>query len=137
MKHDGVAYCFQCKEYPCPRYNRGNDKDSFITYLHVPSDMNKANQEGLDVYLEQLAAKSDILDILLEKWDNGRLKSFFCLAVNLLPLDRLVLVMDELGKKRLSLEGDSKTDRSAYGILAKDALNQHAAAIGLELKLRR
>lgn len=141
MKHDGVSYCFQCKDYPCGRYHRTNDKDSFITYLHVPSDMDAARRDGLEFYLKDLSRKSEILDTLLEKWDNGRLKSFFCLAVNLLPLSDLQTAMATLESVKNQMEPDAVTNsipaHTNPGNLAKDTFHQLAAARGIELELRR
>lgn len=141
MRHESVGYCFQCKEYPCDRYARANDKDSFITYLHVPADMDDAKRNGLESYLNDLSRKSDLLDSLLENWDNGRLKSFFCLAVNLLPLEDLETVMSKLNQAGKLLEIDSKRNpeevKSSLSILAKDALAELAVAQGIDLKLRR
>jgi hypothetical protein len=137
MRHEGVPYCFQCKEYPCERYARINERDSFITYLHVPSDMETARASGLESYLDQLSRKSEILDTLLDQWDNGRLKSFFCLAVNLLPLASLETAMARLNRERTQMEGDPDTNPATYGSLAKETFNQIAASEGIELKLRR
>ena len=137
LRHDGVAYCFQCGEYPCQRYTRENDKDSFISYLHVPHDMDQADQMGLDHYLQQLSKKSGILDILLEKWDNGRLKSFYCLAVNLLPLDDLDSAMGEL-ERLASRPGDNPDGSQAnFGDLVREIFDRRAALRGIELKLRK
>jgi hypothetical protein len=141
QRHDGVEYCFQCKEYPCNRYTGPNEKDSFITYRHVPMDMNTAKDTGLEKYLEQLSKKSYILDILLDEWDNGRLKSYFCLAVNLLPLSDLELAMSELSQRE-QLQGEdpaanATSDSALKGKIAKEYFDTLAAESGISLQLRK
>ena len=139
LRHDGVAYCFECSAYPCGRYTGLNDKDSFITYKHVPMDMDTAKDVGLETYLDQLSKKSHVLDILLDEWDSGRLKSYFCLAVNLLPLADLEIAMSEQAHMKQTLGTDSalNSGNANYGKIAKEYFDTLAAAKGISLQLRR
>ena len=144
MRHDGVEYCFQCKEYPCARYTRPNDKDSFITYSHVPMDMDAAKESGIESYVDQLSAKCQILDQLLDHWDNGRLKSYFCLTVNLFPLEELELVMITLENIKRQEDNatqqqgaDAASGAAINGKLAKEYFDKVAANKGISLQLRR
>jgi len=137
LKHDGVAYCFQCSDYPCARYTGINAKDSFITYMHVPMDMETAKGMGLEVYLNQLSKKSRILDILLDEWDNGRLKSYYCTAVNLLPLQDLEVAMTELARIAKEQEDMNPSNGAMKGKIAKEYLDTIAAEKEISLQLRR
>lgn len=138
-RHEDVPYCFQCSDYPCDRYKRPNEKDSFITYLHVTMDMETAKNTGLENYLNQLTKKTQILDHLLDEWDNGRLKSYFCLAVNLLPLPDLEMAMDILAntKKTLQTEPIKSSANGNLGLIAKEYFDKLAAEKGILLQLRR
>jgi len=95
-KKDNVAFCFECKHYPCQRY-RVDDKDSFITYLNRRRDIKHA-QHDLEGYLRNLKEKSEILCYLLEHHNDGKSKNFFCLAVNLLDLEDLREVKNSLNE---------------------------------------
>jgi hypothetical protein len=86
-KKDHVAFCFECSEFPCRRY-QGNDKDSFISYLNRFKDMEKAKND-LDGYLAVLDEKSRILSYLLKYHNDGRSKNFYCLAINLIDIEEL------------------------------------------------
>lgn len=137
LKHDGVAYCFQCDDYPCGRYTGQNLKDSFITYLHVTEDMEAAKNGGLENYLERLSKKNQILDELLEDWDNGRMKSYYCTAVNLLPLKDLEVVMSQLTHMANEQADMNPANDGMKGKIAKEYLDKMAAEKGISLKLRR
>lgn len=137
QRHDGVEYCFQCNDYPCDRYSGLNTKDSFITYMHVPMDMEIAKDIGLEKYLEQLSKKSHILDILLDEWDTGRLKSYFCLAVNLMPLADLEDAIYQLTSMQQKQKPDSIENSGDIGKIAKEYFDQLAADKGISLQLRR
>ena len=137
LRHGGVEYCFQCEAYPCAKYTGLSEKDSFMPYIHVLRDMEEAKSGGMDAYLHRLDKKSRILDELLEHWDNGRLKSFYCLAVNLLPLEDLASAMDRLGEQANGLDFREKADQAIRGKMARDCFEALAADQGIMLKLRK
>jgi len=95
-KKEQAAFCFQCSGYPCARY-QGDDRDSFITYVNRLRDLQQARSD-VDGYLQNLEEKTRILRHLLEGYDDGRSKNFFCLAVNLLETDDLLEVLGVLTK---------------------------------------
>lgn len=94
-KHGFVEYCFACASYPCPRYQKPSETDSFISYKNVLPDQ-KAAKDNLGEYLKELTEKQEILRELISNYNDGRSKGFYCLAVNLLPLSALGEIMDEI-----------------------------------------
>lgn len=119
QKHDLVEYCFQCSVYPCEKYANPSQKDSFITYLNVIKDFEKACSEGLDQYKHELNEKVDILESLLANFNDGRRKNYYCLAVNLLPLKDLSDVMEEVNHLSADLEMKDKIDQVVLLLKAK------------------
>ena len=95
-KHGNVEYCYQCSSYPCERYSRTGDADSFITYRNVITDFAKAKADGADQYMTDLQEKIEILEFLLNTYNDGRRKAFYCNAVNLLSLPDLREIMNEI-----------------------------------------
>jgi len=61
--------------------------------------MDKAKQIGLDAYETELNAKVQILQELLENYNDGRRKNFYCLAIGLLELEDINLVMERIGNE--------------------------------------
>ena len=55
-----------------------------------------AKKEGIDNYIKILKEKIIILEFLLNNYNDGRRKSFYCLAVNLLELNDLKGVINEI-----------------------------------------
>ena len=92
----GLEYCFECEEFPCKKYDGVDETDSFITHLHQFRDMERAKQMGMDAYAAELNEKVAMLETLLASYDDGRRKSFFCLAVNLLELTDVQTVMEAI-----------------------------------------
>ena len=95
LEHGKPEYCFQCSEYPCERYETIDTFDSFITHRNQKADMEKMQSIGEEAYNAEQIEKHQILDRLLADYNDGRKKTLFCLAVNLLPLDDLRTVFED------------------------------------------
>ena len=96
IAHGNLQYCFQCKEYPCVKYVGMDEYDSFVPHRNRQKDFEKVQQIGIECYLQELQRKIDILEQLLEKYNDGRHKTFFAAAVYLLELPDLQTVMQSL-----------------------------------------
>lgn len=133
MEHNGVEYCFQCDEYPCPKYEHIDDYDSFITHGNRKVDMKKAHQIGMEAYNAEQEEKARIVDILLADYNDGRKKTLFCVAVNLLDLQDLQAVLRQI-ENRADLDTLTLKEKSAF---AAGLLQEAAAKNNIELKLRK
>jgi hypothetical protein len=132
-KHDNVEYCFQCTSYPCDRYKEPGETDSFITYRNVLNDLNRARDKGIEKYQNELNEKVRILEHLLNNYNDGRKKGFYCLAVNLLDLSDTRNVLQGIDKEIENLNVDRKEKIS----LVVDAFKTMAIKRNVELKLRK
>ena len=95
-RRHGAQYCYECNEYPCGRFDKAVLFDSFITHRNMTADFEKVKAAGLEAYQAELNEKVEILQALLSGYDDGRRKSFFCLAVNLLALRDVKYVLEQL-----------------------------------------
>lgn len=130
LRHGGLEYCYLCGEYPCGKYEGTTEVDSFITHRNMFTDFEKARAIGLDAYRAELEEKVSILQTLLEGYNDGRRKSMFCTAVNLLPSEDLREVLRQLGA------GPQKPVKEASA-LAAQLLQAKADERGISLKLRK
>jgi hypothetical protein len=96
LHHGGLEYCFRCGEYPCEKYDNTEAFDSFITHRNQIKDMEKAQRIGMEQYHSDLGKKAEILRQLLANYNDGRHKSFFCIAANLLEVQDLKAVMEQI-----------------------------------------
>ena len=133
MEHGGMEYCFQCSEYPCSKYEHSDDFDSFITHRSRKADIEKVRQLGIEAYNVEQAEKTKILDILLSGFNDGRKKTLFCIAVNLLNLQDLQAVLRQI-EDRPDLETMTLKEKS---VLAAGLLQAVAARNNIELKLHQ
>jgi len=133
LKHDRVEYCFLCPNYPCDCYQRNPDLDSFITHQRQLEDMKRAGEIGMEAYTREQERKVEILQQLLAQYNDGKRKTFYGIAVNLLPLEDLERILKEEAASPDFQEGALK-EKAA--VLAEKFL-QAADERGVILKLRK
>lgn len=130
LEHGGVEYCCECPHYPCEKYETIDEYDSFITHRKRRADMERLRTIGVDRYNAGQKEKARLLDYLLSSCNDGRRKTLFCLAVNLLELSDVQDAVDQL------IEADLSTvkERAVY---AAALLQKAAGEKGISLKLNR
>ena len=95
--------------------------------------MEKAKRFGIDAYNAEQAEKANILEILLSNYNDGRKKTLFCVAVNLLELQELQTVLREIDRKP-GMETLTLKEKSAFVV---GLLQDVAAAKNIDLKLHK
>lgn len=131
LDHGGVEYCFQCGEFPCARYEREDAYDSFITHRNRLRDLERARRDGVEAYQAEQRERCELLGVLLERCNDGRRKTLFSLAANLLELEDLREILERLAGEASGLPIKERAGRAAA--LCKEA----AARRGVELRLRK
>jgi len=132
IEHGKFEYCSECEKYPCPKYNGITQFDSFITHRHQLLDMAKMNEMGIDKYHVKLEQKLQILKYLLDNYNDGRRKTFFCLAVYLLDLSDSENVVQQI-KEQIAPEMTVE-EKSSVAVKCFDAV---AKEKGITLKMNK
>lgn len=131
LQHGNVEYCFQCESYPCERYENIDEFDSFITHQHQKQDMEKFRKLGIELYSVEQQRKKVLLNHLLNTYNDGRKKTLFCVAVNLLEIDDLENIINELDMNTSTF---TLKEKSAH---AASLLQATANKKSIILKLRK
>jgi len=132
-KHGDIEYCFLCESYPCDRYNSPKEKDSFITYQNVINDMQKAIDGGVERYQAELEEKVSFLEYLIATHNDGRMKNFYCIAVNLLALEDLNEIKERIQK---GTPEDTIPQKDKIEMI-KAMFHEKAKQKNIELRLRK
>jgi len=135
QNHGGIEYCYQCGEYPCSRYEGIDAFDSFISHRNQLDNFRKVNENGLDAYKSELQKKIEILNHLLENYNDGRRKTFFCTAANLLELEDIQNVTANIDLKIANCESELSLKEKA--LIAVSLIQSIADQKNIPLKLRR
>lgn len=105
MKHD-FETCADCDEFPCDRFSKWFDKDSFVTHQKCLSNIQNIKKVGIDEFLKEQEERKKLLEILLEKYNPGRSMSFYCLAsalINTESLKRVIIQIENTKEDRPKL----------------------------------
>ena len=133
LRHNGIEYCFQCEEFPCEKYGGIDEYDSFITHQNQMNDLKKGAEIGIDAYNKEQLEKIEILQYLLSNYNDGRRKTFYCVAINLLELKEIKDVIKRINEKP-ELNDLSLKEKSAHVAgLFQNVAKQH----DIELKLHK
>ena len=133
LEHGSVAYCYECTEYPCEKYESVDQFDSFISHRNQKVDLEKAKTIGIEQYNAEQQEKIQILHTLLDNYNDGRKKTFFCVAVN-------VLALQELKEILAQIEGNSAftaMERANQCKFVSGLFEEKAQELGIEFKLRK
>lgn len=133
LQHDHIEYCFRCPEFPCSHYIGVEEYDSFITHQRQLRDLQRAQEIGIKAYNQELTRKSAILQTLLAEYNDGRRKTFYFRAVNLLPLYQVEGVMQQVSNDP-ALNALPIKEKAACVVALFEAV---ASRDGLVLKLRK
>ena len=137
VKQNGLETCGQCNEFEfCPRVMKQLENakraDSIISYQPIPTNFEYVRKYGIEKWAACENEKIAFLKTLLADYNDGRSKTFYCLSVQLLPLDKLKPALAQ-AQKKLATEMTPK-DRAK---VIRDAFNGLATKSGVKLKLRK
>ena len=94
VKKKGVEFCWECSENStCDRWAKhreaGKQHDSFKCYQKLEDDISFILGHGITEFEEQQKIREHILEEMLSEFNNGRSKSFYCIAATVMKIDEL------------------------------------------------
>ena len=98
--------------------------------------MNFIKEHGIEKFLEQQKKRIRLLELMLAHFDEGRSKSFYCIAAALLSITDLAESLKRIEQKIVTDKIGADDFKTRSQIL-KESLNYFAASGGMELKLRK
>jgi len=136
VKKSNFETCAECSEFPCSQINKWDKYDSFISHKVSLSNLEIIKEKGIEQFLTQQKRRIDLLELMLEEFNEGRSKSFFCIATALLPIDNLEKGLKE-SKRQIKEEEIDAKDFKAKSKVLKENLTELANSQSIELKLKR
>ena len=110
VKHGNLQYCFECPEYPCKHYDGFDSYDTLVLHRNQRKDMQKAKEIGVDAYRAEQRKKVELLDRLLEKYDDGKRQVLYCTAVNLLYVDDMQVILDKADHETADMPNSERAE---------------------------
>lgn len=131
LQQEKIEYCSRCRDFPCKKYEGIDEFDSFITHFNQMKDFEKMEKNGTEAYQAEQNEKIEILRFLLENYNDGRKKTFFCVAVNLLELSDLKAVLQQMESDK---EVENLKEKASRAVNLFQAMAEQKK---ITLKLRR
>jgi hypothetical protein len=137
VKKKGLETCAECSDFDkCQRVARVLDSakhaDSFISYRPVPANFSFIREHGIKEFARLEMEKLKFLEYLLNNYDEGRSKSFYCTSCQLVPLDKLKKTLDQ-AEAGITRETPPK-DKAK---VVRAAISNMAESLEIDLKLRK
>ena len=100
LKKVGVEFCWDCgKNESCDKWKRhreiGKERDSFKSYQKLEDDIDFIKAKGIKTYDEQQRIRELLLTRLLNEYNEGRSKSYYCIAATVMDINELRSSLNE------------------------------------------
>ena len=125
-----------CKDFPCEKLKDWDKYDSFICHRKSISNLRFIQGNSLRDYLNRQQEKIDLLEIMLNEYNEGRSKSFYCISTALMDISDLRRVLKE-SNEQIKIENINPKDLKTKSKILKNILNRIATEKGISLKLRK
>ena len=105
VKKKGLEVCAECSEFPCSKfrsdeeYRQVKESSSYPSYKKVMPNLNFIKEHGIEKFVEQQKKRIKLLETMIEDFDDGRSRSFFCKAATLLDIIDLKSSFDKATQK--------------------------------------
>lgn len=125
VKKRNLEVCGQCPDFPCPKfksdrdYQRPKESSSYPSSKKIMSNLNFIKRQGIKKFIEQQKKRIRCLHVLLNNFDDGRSKSYFCRAAVLMDVKDLE---DSLKKAARTIKADRIRDVKIKAKVCKDIL---------------
>lgn len=86
VKKRNFETCGECPDFPCAKfksadeYNQLKESSSYPSYKKVLPNLYYIKEQGIDKFIEQQNRRLKLLNIMLNEFNDGRSKSYFCRA---------------------------------------------------------
>ena len=137
VKQKGLETCAQCVDWAgCERVARlldsANYQNSFLSHRPIAANFAFIQKNGIEEFARLEIAKQKFLRNLIDNFNEGRSKSFYCTSCQLVPLYKL---KEALADTETNLTEDTGMKEKAR--IVRAAISNVADTLQIDLKLRK
>ena len=127
VKKKNLEVCAECPDFPCSKfksdeeYQQLKESSSYPSYKKVMPNLNFIKEHGIEKFIAQQKKRIRLLETMIDDFDDGRSKSFYCKSATLLDLGD---IRDSLDKtiEKTKTDGIEPNDIKASAKILKDIL---------------
>jgi hypothetical protein len=118
VKKKNLEVCAECPGFPCPKfksaeeYRQVKESSSYPTCKKIMPNLNSIKEHGIERFVEQQRRRIKLLERMIEDFDDGRSRSYYCRSAALLDpagLERSLDVAVRRAKAEHVKPNDAKT----------------------------
>lgn len=114
IKKKGIEFCFDCEENEtCEKWRKhreaGKRVDSFKCYQKLEDDIAFIQKNGVAKFEKMQIIREQLLKEMLREFNEGRSKSYYCIAVTVLEIEELRKALLKVRKNSEGLEIKEKS----------------------------
>lgn len=137
VRTNGFETCAECMDFPCSRFKDAwEEYDSFLTHKRMRPNLNYIQENDVENHVHKLEKRMELFEEMLRGFNEGRSKSFYCVAATLLPVESLTGSIDS-AKKKVGILGIGEEDIKSKARILKESIHNVAAKEGIDLRLRK
>ena len=136
VKKKEIEFCWECNESTlCEKWRKhrenGKKYDSFKCYQTLEKDITFIQEHGIEAFVKDQKIREQLLREMLELFNEGRSKSYFCIAATILDIDELRKAV-ETAKQQINGMDIKNRSKVLHAIV-----DEIAKSKGYYLKLRK
>ena len=140
VKKKNLEVCALCEEFSCSKFEPwlvgGGEYNSFLSHKKAYPNLISIRKHGIEKFVEEQRKRIRLLETMLKEFDDGRSKSFYCIASTLLPIVDLETSLNK-AKEKTRLDKIKQDDIRGRTKTLKSFLEDFAARERIDLKLRK
>ena len=142
VKKKNLEVCAECLEFPCSKfksdeeYQQLKESSSYPSNKKIIPNLNFIKKYGIEKFIVQQKKRIKLLETMIENFDDGRSRSFFCKAATLLELTSLSSSIDKATRK-IKTSNINQNDVKNKAKILKEILNEIALKEVVELMKKR
>lgn len=128
VKKKNLEVCAECSDFPCSKfksdeeYQQLKESSSYPSYKKVMPNLNSIKEHGIEKFIAQQKKRIRLLETMIDNFDDGRSKSFYCKSATLLDLGD---IRDSLDKtiEKTKTDGIEPNDIKTRAKILRDILS--------------
>ena len=138
VKKKNLEVCGECPDFPCSKfkaeqeYQQLEESSSYPSYKVVMGNLNFIKEYGVKKFIDQQKKRIKLLERMIDKFDDGRSRSYFCRAACMLDVKSLENSLKR-AEQKIKEDNIKVSDTKVKARILRGKLEKIAYKKGVEL----
>jgi hypothetical protein len=129
VRKKNLEVCAECNDFPCPKFKTDEEyrqlkgSTSYPPYRNVMPNLSFIREYGIEKFMEQQNKRIKFLETMIDNYNDGRSRSFYCRAAALLDLKDLGESLEK-ALQRIKSDNIKPDNTKIKARILRDILNE-------------